>query len=99
MQKFDRELPKQKSEVAYLTVDSKETMPLPKLSASKAFYLRQIWFYNFGVHIVTESPVVAHFFTWTEDVASRGSNELARSLLTLREFNETLRSKDHLIIW
>ncbi|GBM66086.1 hypothetical protein AVEN_169758-1 [Araneus ventricosus] len=70
MQKFDRELPKQKSDVAYLTVDLQQTMPLPKLSVSKAFYLRQMWFYNIGVHIVTESQVVPHFFTWTEDVAS-----------------------------
>ncbi|GBN76082.1 hypothetical protein AVEN_161630-1 [Araneus ventricosus] len=58
-----------------------------------------MWFYNFGVHIVTESQVVSHFFTWTEDVASRESNEVASSLLTLIEFNETLRSKDHIIIW
>ncbi|GBN49934.1 hypothetical protein AVEN_261383-1 [Araneus ventricosus] len=50
-----------------------------------------MWFYNFGVHIVTESQVVPQFFTWTEDVASRGSTEVASSLLTLLEFNETLR--------
>ncbi|GBL85924.1 hypothetical protein AVEN_63235-1 [Araneus ventricosus] len=37
MQKFDWELPKQKSEVAYLTVDSVQTMPLPILSVTKAF--------------------------------------------------------------
>ncbi|GBN49935.1 hypothetical protein AVEN_261384-1 [Araneus ventricosus] len=30
MQKFDRELPEQKSEVAYLMVDLQQTMPLPK---------------------------------------------------------------------
>ncbi|GBN97395.1 hypothetical protein AVEN_173230-1 [Araneus ventricosus] len=97
--KFDRELPKLKNEVAYLEVDLQQTMPLPKLSVSKAFYLRQMWFYNFGVHIVTESQYVPHFFTWTEDVASRGSNEVASSFLTLLKFNETLMSKDHLIIW
>ncbi|GBM48798.1 hypothetical protein AVEN_36572-1 [Araneus ventricosus] len=99
MQKFDRELTKQKSEVAYLTVDLQQTMPLSKLSVSKAFYLRQMWFYIFGVYIITESLVVPHFFTWIEDVASRGSNKVASSLPTLLEFNEILRSKDHLIIW
>lgn len=74
-------------------------MPFPKLSVSKAFYLRQLWFYNLGVHIVTELKDAAHFCTWTEDVACRGSNEVASSFLTLLEFDESLRSKDHLIIW
>ncbi|GBN13366.1 hypothetical protein AVEN_127509-1 [Araneus ventricosus] len=35
MQKFDRELPKQKNEVAYLKVDLQQTMPLPKLTFHK----------------------------------------------------------------
>lgn len=99
LQKLDRELPKKKNEVVYLTIDLQQTMPLPKLSVSKAFYLRQLWFYNFGVHIVSESGEISHFFTWTEDVANRGSNEVASSLLTLLEFDEFLQSKDHLIIW
>ncbi|GBM57635.1 hypothetical protein AVEN_225014-1 [Araneus ventricosus] len=53
-----------------------------------------MWFYIFGVLIVTESQVVPHFFMWNEDVASRGSNKVVSSLLTLLEFNEILRSKD-----
>ncbi|GBM55055.1 hypothetical protein AVEN_146094-1 [Araneus ventricosus] len=32
VQKFDRELPKQKSEIVYLTVDFQQITPLPKLS-------------------------------------------------------------------
>ncbi|GBM78390.1 hypothetical protein AVEN_79109-1 [Araneus ventricosus] len=95
MQKFDRELPKQKSE---LTVDLQQTMLLPKLSVSRAFYLRQMWFYIFGVLIVTESQVVPRFFMWNEDVATRGSNKVASSLLSLLEFNEILWSEDNLII-
>ncbi|GBM56521.1 hypothetical protein AVEN_140592-1 [Araneus ventricosus] len=57
-----------------------------------------MWFYIFGVLIVNESQVVPHFFMWNEDVASRGSNKVSSSLLTLLEFNEILRSKDNLII-
>ncbi|GBM91500.1 hypothetical protein AVEN_99831-1 [Araneus ventricosus] len=53
-----------------------------------------MWFYIFGVLMVTESQVVPHFFMWNEDVASRGSNKVASSLLTLLE----LRSKNNLII-
>ncbi|GBN33972.1 hypothetical protein AVEN_130490-1 [Araneus ventricosus] len=54
-----------------------------------------MWFYIFGMLIVIELQVVPHFFMWNEDIASRGSNKLASSLL---EFNEILRSKDNLII-
>lgn len=99
LQKFDRESSKLRRDVAYLTVDLQQTMPLPKLSVSKAFYLRQMWFYNLGVHVITHSKDYAQFFTWTENVACRGSNEVASSLLTLIEFDDSLRSIDHLIIW
>lgn len=99
LQKSDRESSKLKSDVAYVTVDLQQTMPLPKLSVSKAFYLRQMWFYNLGIHIVTNSKDYAQFFTWTENIACRGSNEVASSLLALIEFDQSLRNKSHLIIW
>lgn len=84
LQIFDRESSKLRRDVAYFTVDLQQTMPLPKLNVSKAFYLRQMWFYNLGVHI---------------NVVCRGSNEVASSLLTLIEFDDSLRSIYHLIIW
>lgn len=71
MQKLYRELPKQRRDIACLTVDLEQTMPLPKLGVSMAFYLRQMWFYNFVVHIVTETKDVADFLTWTENVVGR----------------------------
>lgn len=75
-------------------------MPLPKMTTNKAFNLRQMWYYNLEFHIISESlKEFAIFCTWTADVANRGSDEIYGSLLTLVEMTDTLREKDHLIIW
>lgn len=79
-QKNDRQKPLSDKKVAYITMDLEQTMPLPKLSTSKAFYLRQMWLYNFGIHCVAYSGQKSYFFTWTEDIANRGSNEIASCL-------------------
>lgn len=51
------------SEICYLTMDMQQTVPLPKLSTSKAFYLRQILFYHFGVHTITKAGDKPFIFT------------------------------------
>ncbi|XP_050302852.1 uncharacterized protein LOC126740737 [Anthonomus grandis grandis] len=76
-QKVDREAVKMSKEKCYITMVLQQTMPLPKLSTSKSFYLRQMWLYNFEVHCLTSSSHKSYFFTWTEDIANRGSNEIA----------------------
>jgi hypothetical protein len=99
-QKIDRAKVKDSSNrLVYCTVDLQQTMPLPKLTTSKAFYLRQMWFYNLGIHIVTKEGEQGTFFTWTEDVANRGSNEICSSILTLIEFNNAVKNNDHIIFW
>jgi len=53
-------------------------MPLPKLTVSAAFYLRQLWLCNTGVHLIskqTGGPV------WNEDQGGRGVTEVGSSLL------------------
>ncbi|CAH0731397.1 unnamed protein product, partial [Brenthis ino] len=59
--RHDRENGKQCNDVIFITIDLQQTMPLPKIPTSKAFYLRQIWFYNFGIHVVTKSKENAFF--------------------------------------
>jgi len=82
-------------------MDLKQTMPLLKFSTSKAFYLRQLWFYNFGTHAITSKGHQPYMFTWIEDLAGNGSNEIASSLwyFTKISKNTTLQDVDHLVIW
>lgn len=62
--------------------------------------MRQIWFYNFGIHFVTKNKEKAFFCTWTEDVADRGSCEVASALLRFVETNHNSnQKKDNLVIW
>ena len=46
---------------AFITFDMEKTLPLPKLSVSEAFYLRQLWLYNVGIHLVTKSREAPFF--------------------------------------
>lgn len=82
-------------------MDLQQTMTLPKLSTSKAFYLRQLWFYNFGIHAITVKGHQPYMFTWTEDLAGKGSNEIASSLFYFVQLskNTTLQDVDHLVVW
>lgn len=50
-------------------------MPTPNVSTSKAYYLRQLWTYNLGIH--TLQTGTAHFFMWHEGQASRGCQEIS----------------------
>lgn len=95
----DRKKPTKKTGLLYLTIDLQQTMPLPKIPTSKAFYLRQIWFYNLGIHVVDTTKEKAVCCTWTEDVADRGSAEVASALLRFVEVDPSCRNKDHLLIW
>lgn len=94
-----RENAKTCDNVACITVDLQQTMPLPRLSTSKAFYLRQLWFYNLGIHVLTKDSESTTFCVWTEDQASRGSKEVTSSLLISLEVEVSLRNIDHLVIW
>ncbi|CAH2096795.1 unnamed protein product [Euphydryas editha] len=95
----DRKKPTCDGDIVYITIDLQQTMPLPKLTTSKAFYLRQLWFYNLGIHVCDGSKEKAVCCTWTEDVADRGSAEVASALLRFVEVDPSCQNKDHLLIW
>lgn len=93
--KADRESARTSDNTVYITIDLQQTMPLPRLTILKAFYLRQLWFYNFGVHIVAKNVDKTVFCTWTEQQSSKGSSEIFSSLLTVFEFDNVFRDKEH----
>lgn len=95
-QKLDREFAKQNGKVLYLTMDLQQVMCLPKLTTSKAFYLRQLSFYNFGIHSISSSGTVPFMMNWTENVAKRGSSEI---LSCLFEFVQSIGPMKHLLAW
>ena len=80
-QKLDRAEARENEGVHYITFDMQKTMPLPKLAVSKAFYLRQIWLYNTGVHVIDQKKERCFFHIWTEDAGGRGVSEVISCLV------------------
>lgn len=59
--------------------DMQQVQPLPRTPINDAFYAQQLSFYSFCcVDMQSKSPT---FYTWTEDMAGRGSVEVASALL------------------
>lgn len=98
-QKVDREYASNSEDTIYVSLDLQQTMPLPRLSTSKAFYLRQMWFYNLGIHVITKNVEKTIFCTWTENQASRGSSEIFSCFLRAIEVDPSFKGKNHLILW
>ncbi|KAL1493785.1 hypothetical protein ABEB36_009474 [Hypothenemus hampei] len=51
LQRKDKNEALTKSNVCYITMDLQQMQPLPKISTSKAFYLRQLSFYNLFIDL------------------------------------------------
>lgn len=63
---------------AVFCIDMQQVQPLPTLAIGEAFYLRQLSLYNICVtDIQTKNPI---FYTWCENLASRGSVEVGSAL-------------------
>lgn len=98
--KSDRDQARQDGGPIYITFDLQKTLPLPKIPTSIAFYLRQLWMYNLGVHLVTANLENGYMQTWLENEAGRGANEICSALLAFLEVaSEQLRQSKHLIAW
>ena len=80
-QRKDRRRAITETDVFYITFDMEKTLPLPKLAVSAAFYLRQLWLYNTGVHLISKQKEGPFYNVWTEDQGGRGVQEVASSLL------------------
>lgn len=102
LMKDDRAVCKSEEGKLYCTIDIQQTMPLPKMPVGEAFYLRQIWLYNLGIHLASKDKNHAVMCTWTEDVAKKGSFEVSCALhylaMWLKSTSENNTIK-HLIVW
>jgi len=81
----------------YLTFDLQKTLPLPKLSTSVSFYLRQLWLYDLGIHVLSKKESRAIFNLWTEDEAGRGCEEVGSALLAFLDTADFVGG--HLVAW
>lgn len=100
MMEKDRKMPENNAQTIYITYDLQQTMPLPKLSTGKAWYLRQLWFYNLGIHAISkEKGNHSIMCNWTENVAGRGSSEIISCLWQYIQTEPSLQNIDHLLIW
>ena len=83
----------------FITFDMEKTLPLPKLNVGEAFYLRQLWLYNTGIHLIQQKGERAFFHIWTEDEGRRGVTEVGSSLLHFIDTAGVSGSDQTLIAW
>ena len=74
----DAAVAKRESGCNLLTFDMMQTLPVPTLTHSSMFYLRQMWTYNFGIHDMAAGT--ATMCLWDETIASRGADEICSCL-------------------
>jgi hypothetical protein len=53
---------------AVLTFNLQKTLLTPMLSTGSAYYKRQLWTYNLGIH--DDVAGIGYIYVWSEDVAS-----------------------------
>lgn len=81
------ELLNQKEDEGIIKVcfDMQQNQPLPKLSISDVYYMRQIWLYNLTIMLHRSDGMQnkenIFAYTWTENLAGKGSTEVASALL------------------
>ena len=74
----DAELAQTTSDVHTITFDLQQNLPVPTLTHSSMFYLRQLWVYNFSIHVCGSGSAV--MCVWNECITGRGSSEIISCL-------------------
>lgn len=74
-----RQLCQTQNDVAGLTFDFMQNLPLPHIPIQEIFYLRQLWVNCFGIKNLKTNKSV--FYVFHEGIANKGSNEICSMLL------------------
>lgn len=61
-----------------ICIDLQQTLPVPRLSTSVAYYQKKLWMYNLCIHDLKKNE--SQFFVWDEVNGGRGSAEIASCL-------------------
>ena len=84
------------SNTVVITMDLEQALPTPHIRTETVFYLRQLWTYNFGVHVCNNNNGI--MCVWGEHHAGRGSEEIVSCLMKVMPLLESY-DKEHLIVW
>lgn len=87
---------KNENDLEVICFDLQQALPIPQLTVGKAFYLRKIWMYNLGIYDGKTGK--SYMNMWTEDVAKRGSDEIASCILKYIKEHPPTPNK-HLIVF
>lgn len=66
------------SNILVFSFDLQKTQPIPFLKVNEAYYKRQLWLYNLGIHNLKDKS--ATMMVWTEAMGKRGSCEVGSAL-------------------
>lgn len=93
--KDDAKYAKENPDLGYhvISFDLQKALPFPTLTTSVAYYKRNMYCYNLGVHDLETDK--SYMYVWDETTASRGSQEIA-SCLAVHVTEEAIHKK-HLI--
>ncbi|CAH0404462.1 unnamed protein product [Chilo suppressalis] len=82
---FFKLLQKEENHEILLSFDCQKNLPLPKIPDQSVYYSRQLYFYNFtivkGSSHNTLNKDNVFTYTWTEEVAAKGSNEICSAVI------------------
>ena len=79
-QNLMKELAKDKDpDTRCICIDLQQTLPVPRMATSVAYYQKKLWLYNLCIHDLKAN--VSQFYVWDEVGGGRGSVEIASCLV------------------
>lgn len=79
------------------TFDLQKTLETPSLSTNVAYYKRQLWTFNLCIY--DEVNEKGYMYMWSENVASRGANEIGSCLMKHMKDNLALQNAEEIILY